>query len=102
MGQRCRRAAGADEAALDRCRDLGIRRWRSRARQGSEPEPGPFSAGPGPSRERLPRSGQKESGAAMCQVEIFKRVGEGVPYTMAGMKNLGMEVFHGICSQPML
>ena len=38
----------------------------------------------------------------MDQVESFKRVGEGVPYTMAGMKNLGMEVFHGICSQHML
>ena len=38
----------------------------------------------------------------MGQEESVKRVGEGVPYIMAGMKNLGMEVFHVICSQPML
>ena len=60
LGQRCWRAAGADEAAVDRCWDLGIRRWRSWVYHGSKPEPGPISAGPGQSRERLLRSGQKE------------------------------------------
>jgi hypothetical protein len=48
LGQRCRRAAGSDEAAVGHCWDLGIQLWRSRARQGSEPEgAGPVLHEPG-------------------------------------------------------